>query len=75
MVHQPLVGFFVGFEPVNAPFDPGKKFHFAPLAICFGFPRAGNKFTGRPAAADRFANGVVDVHDGVHWLEIRLRRV
>jgi hypothetical protein len=66
MVHQPLVGLLVGFEPVDAFFNTGKKSRSGPLAIGFGFLRGNDKSAWWPALAHHFANRVFDIHHGVH---------
>jgi hypothetical protein len=65
MVHQPLVGFLVGFETEN-PFwknGAGKAGEglLKPESV-IDISLLGE--SGAPT--DRFAGGVVDVHDGVH---------
>jgi hypothetical protein len=74
MVHQPLVGILVGFETEypfwkNGAGKAGEVF-LKPESV-INIALLGE--SGAPT--DRFAGWVVDVHDGVHWLEIRLRRV
>jgi hypothetical protein len=66
MVHQPLVGLLVGFEPVDAFFNTGRKSRSGPLAIGFGFLRGNDKSAWWPALAHHFANRVFDIHHGVH---------
>jgi hypothetical protein len=75
MVHQPLVGLFMGFKSVNALFDAWEKTRCCPLPVGLGFLRRRNEFARWPALANDLPNRIIDIHHGVHGSKLSLPEI